>query len=120
MGMQAIVHAPNSLKLDLRNCPKLRSVHVWSDQLTDLSFDGCENMEQLICRCDKLAQLSHPPLVEVVDKSKGPEHKAIRSIVLDRKVTQLQAEAARGEAMLQIEANPASIPPVFRATMAGL
>lgn len=93
---------------------------MWSDQLTELSFDGCPNIEQLVCRCDKLAQLSHPPLVEIVDKSKRPEHKAIRDIVLDRKVTELQEEAARGEAMLQIEANPASIPAVFRATMAGL
>lgn len=118
--MQAIIHAPNSLKLDLRNCPKLKSVHVWSDQLTQLSFDGCRSMEQLICHCDKLSLLSHPPLVEVVDKSQRPEHKAIRDIVLDRKMAELQDEVTRKEEMLQIEANPASIPVVYRAPVPGL
>lgn len=118
--MQAIVHAPNSLKLNLRNCLNLTSVHVWSDQLTDLSFDGCPNIEQLVCRCDKLSHLSHPPLVEVVDRSKRPEHKAIRDIVLDRSLIQLHEEAVRREAMLQIEANPAAIPAVYRAPLPGL
>lgn len=93
---------------------------MWSDQLTQLSFDGCRSLEQLVCHCDKLSQLSHPPLVEVVDKSQRPEHKAIRDIVLDRKMAELQDEVTRKEEMLQIEANPATIPVVYRAAVPGL
>lgn len=119
LEMQAIIHAPNSLKLDLKNCPQLKSIHVWSDQLTQLSFDGCTGIESLVCRCDKLNDVSHPPLVEVVDRSQRPNHKPIQDIVLDAKAQLTLQEAAKNEAMVNTDANPSFIPAVYRAPVPG-
>eukprot|EP00892_Ulva_mutabilis_P002347 jgi/Ulvmu1/12112/UM084_0038.1 len=116
---KAIIHAPNSLKITLKNCPKLSSIHVWSDQLTQLIFDGCTGIQSLVCRCDKLSRVSHPPLVEVLDKSKRPDHKPVRDIVLDRRAAELQTAAAKCTATDTLEANPASIPAVYRAPVPG-
>lgn len=112
--LQAIIHAPNLLKLLVHDCPKLKHVLIWSEQVTALQFDGCAAMETLLCRCEKLTNLSHPPLI-LADKSERPEHPPLKDIALQQETRLLRADAARREAMLKLEANPSSVPAVYRA-----
>jgi hypothetical protein len=71
-------------------------------------------METLLCRCEKLTNLSHPPLV-LPDKSKRPEHPPLKEIALQSDTEALRKEVTRRDAMLKIEANPSAIPAVYRA-----
>jgi hypothetical protein len=100
--------------LVIHDCPKLKHVLIWSEQVTSLQFDGCTSMETLLCRCEKLTNLSHPPLI-LPDMSKRPEHPPVKDIALQQETKLLQADAARREAMLKLEANPSTVPAVYRA-----
>jgi hypothetical protein len=76
-------------------------------------LDGCTALEKLQCRCEKLENVSHAPLI-VPDKSKRPEHAQLRVILMERYHQVAQAEQRQQDDLLRLEANPAAIPAVYR------
>jgi hypothetical protein len=115
--VQAIIYAPNSLKLVFDNCPKLETVIIWSEQVTSLVFDGCTGIKKLQYRCEKVEKVDHPPLVPP-EKAIRPAHPPLRDLVSETYKEALHEQSKRKDTMLRLDCNPTRAPEVFRAIAA--
>lgn len=110
--MQVIVYAPNATTILLDRCSTLEHVLIWSEQLTDLAFTGCDAVQRLDLRCPRLASNDHTRFLAPARQPR-PEHPPLRDIVAHRLAAADAGSVAERGAYLKLQCTPAGVPEVF-------
>ena len=57
-----LIHCPHLSQLVLTDNPRLETIMIWSDELTELDLSGCTNIYSLKLQCPNLQTTKAPPL----------------------------------------------------------
>lgn len=95
---QVLIHCPHLTKLVIMDNPRLETVMIWSDELTELDMAGCTGIYSLKLQCPNLMEPKVPPLKSIEQHIK-PAHAPISFILKDTytEVSKLAAEAKERE-----------------------
>ena len=70
---QALIHCPHLTKLTITDNPKLETLMIWSDELTELDLTGCNSIISLKVQCPSLVDTKIPPL-KLIEQHVKPVH----------------------------------------------
>ena len=67
---------------------------IWSEQLTTITFTGCDKLKVMQLRCPALSECNHPPLIQAQGPTR-PAHPPLHDLIKSSYKKMMQAENDR-------------------------